>query len=277
MYKNKYRYSISQSAKLLHVTRQGYYHWLSAPTSKRKLKHQFLSQEIYRVFRQHHGNYGSPRIAQQLFDEGIQTNKRVVAVLMQRAGLVARGYRKRTSSYGKKKPIEQCIKENILQRGFHQETIDRIWVTDITYISCCDGRIYLSTYIDLTTRIPRCHRISTSMKQALVLQPLLQYKGDLPKIIHSDRGSVYTSHAYGDFLQEHQIEHSMSAPGTPVDNAVIESFHRSIKRELIYPNRHKTKGEMKALIHNYINTYYIHDRIHTKFMMTPYQYQQQIL
>lgn len=275
--KNKHCYSISQGAKLLNVTRQGYYYWLTSRTSKRKLKHQFLTQQIHRVYKQHRGNYGSPRIAQQLYEEGIQTNKRVVAMLMQRAGLVARGYRKRTKSYGIKKPIEQYVKENILQRHFHQETMDCIWVTDITYVPCRDGRIYLSTYIDLTTRIPRCHQISTTMKQALVLQPLQLYQGKLPSVIHSDRGSVYTSHMYGDFLQAHQIEHSMSAPATPVDNAVIESFHRSIKRELIHPNRHKTKGEMKVLITNYINQYYIHDRIHTKFMMTPHQYQEQFL
>ncbi|WP_277491664.1 MULTISPECIES: IS3 family transposase [unclassified Breznakia] len=273
-YKN--RYSISQSAKLLNVTRQGYYRWLSSTTSQRALKHQFLTQEIHRVFKQHEGRYGSPRIAQQLYDEGIETNKRVVAMLMQRAGLVAKGYRKRTKEYGKEKPIEEYIKENLLQRQFDQEVVDYIWVTDITYITCSDGRLYLSTYIDLTTRIPRCYKIATNMKMHIVIDPLVEYIGKLPTIIHGDRGSQYTSHRYQELLENKDIKHSMSAPGTPADNAVIESFHKSIKRELIYPNRHKTKAEMKVLIANYIDTYYIHERIHTKFMMTPYKYQQQI-
>lgn len=152
--------------------------------------------------------------------------------------------------------------------------IDAIWVTDITYITCSDGRLYLSTYIDLTTRIPRCYKISTNMKMDIVLNPIVKYKGRLPEVIHGDRGSQYTSYAYGELLDSHGIRHSMSAPGTPVDNAVIESFHKSIKRELIYPNRHKTRAEMKVLITNYINHYYIHERIHTKFMMTPYKRQQ---
>jgi putative transposase len=69
----------------------------------------------------------------------------------------------------------------------------------------------------------------------------------------------------------------MSNRDTPVDNAVIESFHNAIKRELIKPNRHKTKAEMKVLIDNYLQRYYIHDRIHTKFMMTPIKYQESLL
>ena len=68
----------------------------------------------------------------------------------------------------------------------------------------------------------------------------------------------------------------MSEPGTPVDNAVIESYHRSIKRELIYPNKNKTKAEMKVLIHEYLTNYYITQRIHTKFKMTPMQFENSI-
>ena len=65
----------------------------------------------------------------------------------------------------------------------------------------------------------------------------------------------------------------MSEPGTPVDNAVIESYHKSIKRELIYTNKHKTKAEMKVLIHEYLTNYYVKQRIHTKFNMTPLQFE----
>lgn len=117
---------------------------------------------------------------------------------------------------------------------------------------------------------------SLILKIHIVIDPLLQYDGKLPTIIHGDRGSQYTSHRYQELLESKEIQHSMSAPGTPVDNAVIESFHKSIKRELIYPNRHKTKAEMKVLITKYISDYYIHERIHTKFMMTPHKYEQQI-
>jgi putative transposase len=100
---------------------------------------------------------------------------------------------------------------------------------DITYIPCNDGRLYLSTYIDLATRIPRCYMLDSNMKKEIVIHPLKIYKGELPAVIHSDRGSQYRSLSYQELLTDHHITHSVSQTGTPVDNAVIEAFHRSIK------------------------------------------------
>lgn len=245
--------------------------------SRTQLRHDFLKEEIKRVFLENSSRYGSPRIALQLYDEGIETNKRVVATLMRQCGLCATGYHRRRADYGQKTPIETLVKDNLLQRRFDQEIIDTIWVTDITYISCRDGRLYLSTYIDLTTRIPRCYEISTNMRKSIVIRPIEKYHGKLPKIIHSDRGSQYRSLDFQALLESRQILHSMSYPGTPVDNAVIESYHKSIKRELIYPNKHKTKAEMRVLIQEYLNHYYSDKRIHTKFRMTPRRYEQTLM
>ncbi len=82
-----------------------------------------------------------------------------------------------------------------------------------------------------------------------------------------------TFYALQEFLDKYGIIHSMSEPGTPVDNAVVESYHRSIKRELIYPNKHKTKAEMKVLIIDYLTDYYVNKRIHTKLNMTPREFE----
>nr|WP_277989412.1 DDE-type integrase/transposase/recombinase [Enterococcus hulanensis] len=128
-----------------------------------------------------------------------------------------------------------------MNRQFEQSQIDAVWVTDITYIYCSDGRLYLSNYTDLTTRIPRCCVVDSRMKKEIVVQPLEIYKGELPRVIHSDRGSKYRSFTYQELLTDYHITHSMSQSGTPVDNSVVESFHRSIKRKLIEPNKHKSK------------------------------------
>lgn len=196
---------------------------------------------------------------------------------MREMGLCAKGYHRRTESYGAPKDLETAVKDNLLNREFDQDMVDSIWVTDITYISCLDGRLYLSTYIDLTTRIPRCFAIKTHMRKDIVIHPLKTYSGKLPQMIHSDRGSQYRSYAYQELLDDHGITHSMSEPGTPVDNAVIESYHRSIKRELIIPNKHKTKAEMKMLIEDYLIDYYPNKRIHTKFKMTPRKFEEKLL
>ena len=260
----------------LNVSKQGYYEWRKRRPSRTKLRHEYLQEQIRRIYDEHKGRYGSPRIAQQLYDEGIETSKRVVALLMREAGLCAKGFQRRTASYGKGKSIEEAIKENLLKRQFDQDQVDAIWVTDITYIPCSDGRLYLCTYIDLTTRIPRCFDLSSSMKKEIVLRPIERYTEKLPDVIHSDRGSQYRSHRFRELLEEKHVLHSMSEPATPVDNAVVESFFKSIKRELVYPNRHKTKSEMKVLIQDYLLDYYPNRRIHTKFMMTPGKYEDQL-
>lgn len=111
------------------------------------LRHEYLKSEIKRTFEEHKGRYGSPRIVLALLSEGINTNMRVVAKLMREMKLCAKGYHRRKKSYGQNKSIEDVVKENLLKREFNQTMIDRVWVTDITYIQCKDGRLYLSTYI----------------------------------------------------------------------------------------------------------------------------------
>lgn len=115
-----------QSAKILEVSREGYYAWLKKKKSKTTLKHEYLTKEIRRVFYEHDQNYGSPRIALQLYNEGIKTNERIVAIIMRKEGLLAKGFKRRRDNYGKTKLIEDYIKENILKREFHQEIIDKI-------------------------------------------------------------------------------------------------------------------------------------------------------
>lgn len=132
---------------------------MKRPPSELSLRHDYLKVEIKRLFEMHQGRYGSPRIVLALLDEGIDTNIRVVAKLMREMNLCAKGYQRRKKSYVQNKDIEDVIKDNHLNREFNQTIVDRVWVTDITYIQCKDGRLYLSTYIDLTTRIPRCFKV----------------------------------------------------------------------------------------------------------------------
>lgn len=128
--------------KILNVSRQGYYLWRNRRPSRTQLRHNFLKETIKRVFHEHKGRYGSPRIAQQLYDEVIETNKRVVAVLIREMNLCAKGIHQPKSSYGRGKAVEEIAKENLLNRQFEQSQIDAVWMTDITYIPCSDSRLY---------------------------------------------------------------------------------------------------------------------------------------
>ena len=253
------------------VLRQGYYAWINRKPSQRELKHQFLEGEIERVFKEHKGRYGSPRITLQLYEEGIETNKRVVAVLMRKMGLCAKGYHRRKASYGLSKNIETAVKENLLNREFNQETIDTIWVTDITYISCSDGRLYLSTYIDLTTRIPRCFAIEVHMKKEIVMQPLKDYRGILPKMIHSDNGAEFIntsaiSKELSQFeltLEKLGIKHVRTQPYSPWQNGKVERSHR-LDNDRIYSSAiFKSEKHIKKRVSRYNSRY---NNIHTKVL-----------
>lgn len=188
-------------------------------------------------------------------------------------------YYKKRSAGKQEKTLSDYVMDNILQRQFHEEVLNKVLVSDITYVPCRDGTHYLAAYVDLASRMPRAFQVSANMKTSLVIEPLLAFlkrtslKGS---IIHTDRGSQYRSYMYKEILQEQNVTHSMSDPGCPLDNAVAESFFKAVKTELIRPNRHKTKAEMKVLLENYLEDYYPHKRIHTVLGMTPYQFEQQL-
>ncbi len=215
----------------------------------------------------------------QLYNEGIETNKRVVAMLMQRAGLVSLYSRKRRWK-GKHRTKENLLKENLLQRKFDCETPGRIFVTDISYVDCRDGTIYLTSYLDLATRIPKDYGITNHMRKECLTEPLerLAVNGaEEGAIIHSDQGSQYRSCAFANICEEYHFKHSMSLPGNPIDNVVAEAFFKSVKTEVVYPNRHRTKDEMEVILRNYMEDYYPKERIHTKLKMTPLEYKKTLL
>lgn len=215
----------------------------------------------------------------QLYEEGIETNKRVVAMLMQKAKLVSI-YSQRRRRKQKQKSKENLLKENLLKREFDCDNPGTIFVTDITYVPCSDGTLYLTCFLDIATRMPKTFNITDHMRKECATKPLKKLPKNGAKkgaIVHSDQGSQYKSYAFSNICDENNFKQSMSAPGNPIDNAVAEAFFKSVKIEVVYPNRHRTKEEMEVILRNYMEDYYPKERIHTKLRMPPYQYEQQLL
>lgn len=258
----------------------GYYNYRQHQPSKTALHHEWLTVQIKRIFDQHKGRYGSPRIALQLYDEGIETNKRVVAMLMQRAGLVGvYGRQRRKKQHLRIK--ENVLHENLLNRDFQCLQPNAIFVSDITYVRCSDGMLYLTLYLDLATRFPKEYAITENMKKTCVVEPLNRLisagYAQAGTIIHSDQGSQYRSFAMASLCETHGLRQSMSRPGRPIDNAVAEAFFKTLKMEVVYPNRHLTKAKMGVILCNYLDRYYPEERIHTSLGMSPKQYEQRLL
>ena len=229
--------------QVLSVSRSGFYDWLDREPSQRKLENDKLKLEIAKIYWQHRGRYGSPRIHRELLKNGHKCNIKRVVRLMSVMGLKAiqkKKFKKTTDSNH-----NLPLKENLLNRNFDISKPNKAWVSDITYIPTAEGWLYLAVVIDLYSRKVVGWSINKRMTRQLVINALeMAIKNRNPKkglIFHSDRGSQYASHDFQKELWKNGMRSSMSRKGDCWDNAVAESFFSTIKTELIYQNNYKTR------------------------------------
>ena len=159
------------------------------------------------------------------------------------------------------------IAPNVLNREFYTSELDTKYVGDITYINTGEGWLYLATVIDLYSRRIVAWSMDDNIKVSLVNDALkmaiAQRNPPLGLIWHTDRGSQYASYSHKDLLQEHGIIQSMSRKGNCWDNAVAESFFKTLKSNLVYQTYFYTKKQAKAEIFEYIEVYYNRTRSHS--------------
>ncbi|WP_141525796.1 IS3 family transposase [Bacillus pseudomycoides] len=234
---NKHKYNIKKACKTLNISRSGYYEYLQRKPSKRTLENRVLSEEIQQIFEEYKGRYGSLRITKVLEKKGIEVNRKRVGKLMRQMKLYAKGSRYRYKRYNKKSPSIE--RPNLLNQVFQTDRRNKIWVGDITYIPTPKGTLYLAVFVDMYSRKVIGWSMSTRMKDSLVIDAFLQgYKKEHPKIgliIHTD----------------------------PYDNALMESFYKTIKRELIQGAKFKTPEHARKEIFKYIELYYNTKRMHS--------------
>ena len=208
---------------------------------------------IRRIFKESLNTYGYRRITDELNDRGYQVNHKKVARIMYKYGLKP-SYVK-TSKNHSRIYVEDNRRPDLLQRDFKQ----RGWVTDITYLTFSNKRAYLSTILDLETRKIVAYQISKKNDNQLVLDTLnkaiRKAKDPSGFIIHSDQGYQYLSYEYKAVCESRGILISMSRKGTPLDNAVIESFHSLLKKETLYNHDIKSLNEYIAFVHQWLKFY----------------------
>jgi transposase InsO family protein len=254
--------------QVLKVSTSGYYKWLYKTPSKRELRNAMLIKEIHIVYRASRGRYGSPRIAKELNMQGISVSRPLVAKLMRKEylrSIVRRKYRVTTHSSHK-----YPVVENILNREFNVPEQNKVWVSDITYISTANGWLYLTTVIDLFDRkvigwaLSETMRTKDTVIAAFKMATINRSLKDTKELIfHSDRGIQYACDEFKIELERYKVvQRSMSRKGNCWDNAVAESFFKTLKVELIYHNDYKTKQEAALSIFEYIETWYNKNRRH---------------
>lgn len=249
---------------VLGVSTSGYYYWKKE--LKGRIKTQELDVKIADVFKASKATYGSPRIYKALKKEGVAVSESTVYRRMRALEIRPRLKKKFKSTTDSKH--DKPIAENILDRKFKVEQVGRVWVSDITYINMGDSFSYLTTVIDLADRMVVGWNVSDNMTDTdtviAAFQKALKNRKPAAKLIfHSDRGSQYASKFFRQILAQNNCVQSMSRKGNCWDNAVAESFFKTIKVESL--NRHKFTSiqQVRSVVFRYIDGWYNTKRIHT--------------
>ncbi len=226
-------YKVARLCSVMHVSRRGYYDWLSRPESKRSLENSELFERIKALFYQHREVYGAPRIHKALQQQGYRYGLNRVARWMRVNGLVPKTikrFRITTDSRKSRHPAE-----NILNREFAAEKPNEKWVADVTYIPTREGWLFLATVLDLYSRKivgwSMDHRLTSGLAQRALQHAIDVRSPRSGLIVHSDRGKEYYAGEYQALLKRHGLIFSMSRRGDCYDNAVMESFFHSLKVE----------------------------------------------
>lgn len=277
---------IALSCNTLKVSRSGYYSWLSRPVSKIQKENEELAAKVKLHWEKSRQTYGLPRLNEKLKKEKINISKNRLRTIMKKNNIVGAGrkkYKVMTTDSNHKLPIAA----RVFEAENHNQLVtqpNQYWGGDITYIPTAEGFLYVSIFLDLFTRKVVGQSMSESMLSELVINSLdaglkrqgLNKKTEL--VAHSDRGSQYAAEAFKLKLEKHGITASMSRKGNCYDNAFVESFFRTLKVELVYRRKFKTRDEARAAIFEYIEVWYNRERIHSSLdYMTPEEYENKYL
>lgn len=254
---------------MLEVSRSGFYAWKKrqrAEPSPREKRKKELTQKIKAAHQQSRQTYGSPRVYQQLKAQGENVCENTVAKMMKDNGIrsiVRRRFRVRTTDSAHAHPIAP----NVLERSFQQTRPNQAWAADITYVPTAEGWLYLAAVIDLCSRKIVGWAMADHLRAELCTEALeMALKRRTPQeglIHHSDRGVQYACGDYRQLLAEHGITCSMSKAGDCYDNAVMESFFKTLKSELVYQQTYETREQARRSIFEYIEVFYNRKRLHS--------------
>lgn len=264
--KHAAKFSVERMCKVMGVSRSGYYAWKKRKAAAQSTHCVMLELDLAAEFKRGRQRYGSPRLGLVMRAKGYVVSTSTVARRMRSLGLCARAPKRyiRTTDSDHDLPIA----DNLLKRDFGADRPTQKWVGDITYVATSKGWCYLTTVIDLFDRCVVGWAMSKTMKaeDTVVAAFRRAVRNRMPEnglIFHSDRGSQYASEAFQSLLSFYQAVPSMSAKGDCYDNAVAESFFKTIKNECIYRHEFLSMEHAERYVFDYIDGWYNTQRIHT--------------
>lgn len=252
--------------RLLGISTSGFYEWLDRPPSAQALANARLLVRIRESYVLSHQTYGSPRVWKDLVVAGECCGENRVARLMREANISAQPKPRRKPTDVGMRP-EHSIAPNVLERDFMAPGPNQKWAADFTYIWTGEGWLFLAVVVDLYSRRVVGWSMQSTMTAQLVLDALvmaLWRRGKPTDLLHhSDQGSQYISEDFQRLLLAEGITCSMSRRGDCWDNAAVESFFASLKKERVYRTTYPTRDAARADIFDYIETFYNSRRRHS--------------
>jgi len=259
------RYPIRLMCRALTVSAAGYYAWRARPESTRSVSARTVLSAIRVIHRESRETYGSPSIWDALVKQGHRVGEHRVARLMRQHGIRAKTVKKwrATTQSQHRFPVTT----NTLNRQFTVAQPNRVWAGDLTYVWTTEGWLYLAVILDLYSRRvigwAMGHRLTVELAERALTMALANRTPRAGLLHHSDRGSQYAAVSYQRLLGEHGITTSMSRKGNCWDNACVESFFGTLKRELVYHRHYATREDATQDIFEYMEVFYNRRRRHS--------------
>jgi transposase InsO family protein len=277
MFAHEDKHRIKRMCNALQVGRSGYYSWRKSRSSQREQANQELLAQIKEVHQASRQTYGSPRVHKALKRMGIVCGRNRVARLMRIHQIVGRKPRRRYPATTRRQPGALAA-PNLLNQDFSADGPNQKWVTDITYIDTAEGWLYLATVLDLFSRMvvgwAMADHMETSLVEDALCMALVRRHPAPGWIHHSDQGSQYTSEIYQQHLTDHHCQVSMSGVGNCYDNATMESFIATLKKECV-THQFVTREQARRAIFEYIEVWYNRCRLHSSLdYLSPLEFEQ---
>jgi putative transposase len=266
---------VAVACRVLRVSASGYYEWRGRPPSQRALADTALTTQIREIHASSRGTYGVPRVHAELrLGRGVRCGRKRVARLMRAARL--QGVYRRRGKHARPAP---AVHDDLVRRRFQADAPNRLWLTDITEHPTREGKVYCACVLDVYSRRIVGWSIADHLRAELVVDALemARWRRRPPfgqTVLHSDRGSQYTSWAFGHRLRAAGLLGSMGRVGSALDNAMMESFFGTLQRELLDRQTWKSRAELASAIFEWIEAWYNPRRRHTSIAnLSPVDYE----
>jgi putative transposase len=275
---NQADFPVSVMARVLGVSKAGYYAWLHRPPSAHTQADEKLLTRIKTVHLSARQTYGAPRVHAELRASAARHSRKRIARLMREAGLVGAS-RRQPGPVTTQRDKEARPAPDLVDRDFTVSGPNQLWVADITYVPTAARFLYLAVVLDAWSRRIVGWSMANHLRAELVVDALTAAVGQRrPKdvIHHSDQGSHYTSLAFGKRCKEAGVRPSIGSVGDAYDNAMCESFFATLECELLERRRFTSQAEARVACFSFIEDFYNPVRLHAALgYRSPIRYEEE--